>query len=145
MVRSINDLGKILEQGLVYESDSLAKLGFLVKSYQGTDWNRYWKSNECTYTELDAYYGKRMKITVATWLPGQYGVLNKSPDTKCWVKILRGSLEASPDQEEPQDRISLLDGNLLWVEGVCRVFRNTSEDTAISLQVYCPYTVVECS
>ena len=142
MVHSLNRLGKRIEWELTHRPGGFDTLDRTVLSYKGTDWNSYVKSNTCTYTEIDTYYNRGVKISVATWLPGQYAMLNKGPGTKCWIMALRGAITAfQADDTTTSAYIIVSAGDMAYVDDDSKIFKNNSKETVVSLQVYYPYTV----
>jgi hypothetical protein len=140
MVHSLNQLGKLLGWSLVHHPTTFDALDSAIRKYKGTDWKRRVKSNTCTYTEIDAYYSGDLKISVATWLPDQYAMLNKGPETKCWVAILQGTISTFVADEAEAPSVSLVStGDIVRVDKEQQVFRNDSDEIVVSLQVYYPY------
>lgn len=141
MVHSLSRLGKRIEWELTHRPGGFDTLGRTVLGYKGTDWNRYVKSNTCTYTEIDTYYSRGVKISVATWLPGQYAMLNKGPGTKCWIMALKGAITAFQEDDVDTSAYIVSTGDIARVDDDSKIFKNDSKEMVVSLQVYYPYTV----
>lgn len=141
MVHSLNRLGKRIEWELTHRPERFNTLDYTVLSYKGTDWNRYVKGNTCTYTEIDTYYSRGVKISVATWLPGQYAMLNKGPGTKCWIMALKGAITAFQEDDADTSAYTVFAGDIACVDDDSKIFKNDSKEMVVSLQVYYPYTV----
>jgi hypothetical protein len=142
MVHSLNRLGKRIEWELIHHPSAFNTLDRTVRSYKGVDWKSYVKSNTCTYTELDAYYNRGVKISIATWLPGQYAMLNKGPGTKCWITVLKGIISTfTTDEDKITGSYTISGGDMAYIDDDRQTFMNNSVELVVSLQVYYPYTI----
>ena len=141
MVHSLNLLGKRIEWELIHRPGGFDTIDQIIHSYKGVDWKRYVKSNTYTYTELDTYYNRGVKISIATWLPGQYAMFNKGPETKYWVTSLKGVISAFTTDDGVTSSCKISTGDILYVDDDSQAFRNDSNELAVSLQVYYPHTV----
>lgn len=69
-----------------------SRIGNIVSSYKGHDWEYYRQVSEENYNRCRIYTDDVYDIYVITWGSKQKSPIHDHPEGGCWLKVLEGSL-----------------------------------------------------
>ena len=76
----------------ILKTKKLEELKYLLKDYNGNDWNNYVKYDDNKYNREIAFKNELCEMVIISWNKKQMSPIHDHPSKGCLLKILKGEL-----------------------------------------------------
>lgn len=140
MIYNLYDLFLNINKQLKKEK-KLEELAYLLKEYNGKDWEDYIEYNNKKYNKKVAFKNDLFEIVVISWDTNQSSPIHDHASNGCLLKILKGKLleERYENIYKIKKKTILKKNNISYIEGteiLHKIINNTEK--SVSLHIYSP-------
>jgi cysteine dioxygenase len=119
----------------------LEELEYLLKEYNGKDWEDYIEYNNKKYNKRVAFKNELFEIVVISWDTNQSSPIHDHASNGCLLKILKGELleERYENIYKIKKKTILKENNISYIEGteiLHKIINNIEK--SVSLHIYSP-------
>lgn len=124
----------------------LEDMGWILKEYNGSDWMKYERYSEISYTRNLVFRNDCFEIMVICWNSSQRSCIHDHPNNGCFLKVLKGDLIEENykmiDGKATLVKTTELTGNSIAYQqgktGIHRIINPHDCHQTVTLHIYSP-------